>query len=145
MNAIKPTKLIELAAANTLMRLQCEGEQPMERYIRIRNNPEQWDEEMIKYGLNEEEREVLHKHLDIDYGTCMTQEMLMILSMDEKIAGFTVPEANKLRKAIAKKKKALQEAAKDLFYEKGLSRGTRKVMLDYVWDVQISMQLGLIA
>ena len=142
LNAIKPTKLIELAAANTLMRLQCEGEQPMERYIRIRNNPEQWDEEMIKYGLNEEEREVLHKHLDIDYGTCMTQEMLMILSMDEKIAGFTVPEANKLRKAIAKKKKALQEAAKDLFYEKGLSRGTRKVMLDYVWDGQISMQLG---
>lgn len=142
MNAIKPTKLIELAAANTLMRLQCEGEQPMERYIRIRNNPEQWDEEMVAYGLNKEEREVLHKHLDIDYGTCMTQEMLMILSMDEKIAGFTVPEANKLRKAIAKKKKALQEAAKDLFYEKGLSRGTRKVMLDYVWDVQISMQLG---
>ena len=47
----------------------------MERYIRIRNNPEQWDEEMVKYGLNEEEREVLHKHLDIDYGTCMTQEM----------------------------------------------------------------------
>ena len=142
LNTVKPQSLIELAAANTLMRLQCEGEQPMERYVRIKANPQEWEQEMIEYGLNEQEREILHGYLDIDYGTCTTQEMLMILSMDKNISGFTIPEANKLRKGVAKKKKAILDEVQELFYTKGESLGTRKVMLDYVWNVQLSMQFG---
>lgn len=142
LNTVKPKNLIELAAANTLMRLQCEGEQPMERYVRIKANPQEWEQEMIAYGLNAKEREILHGYLDIDYGTCTTQEMLMILSMDKNISGFTIPEANMLRKGVAKKKKSVLDKVQKLYYEKGAKLGTRKVMLDYVWDVQLKMQFG---
>ena len=36
----------------------------MDRYVRIKKNPQEWEDEMIQYGLNERERAVLHKHLD---------------------------------------------------------------------------------
>ena len=142
LNTIKPHSLIELAAANTLMRLQAEGEQPIERYVRIKNNPQEFEDELLAYGLNEEERAVIHEHLDKEYGTCSSQEMLMLLSMDKRISGFGVPEANILRKAVAKKKPAVLEKAKNLFFDMGHKLGTRQVMLDYIWNVQFHMQFG---
>lgn len=142
LNTIKPHTLLELAAANTLMRLQAEGEQPMDRYVRIKNNPIEFEEEMIEYGLNEEERSILHEHLDSEYGTCSSQEKLMLISMDKRISGFGVKEANILRKAIAKKKANVLSQALDLFYEFGERHGTRKLLLDYIWNVQFAMQFG---
>lgn len=41
-----------------------------------------------------------------------------------------------------KKKANLIKQAKDLFYEKGTKLGTRKEMLDYVWNKQFSLSLG---
>ena len=43
---------------------------------------------------------------------------------------------------VKKKPKLIQEM-KDLFYKKGLELGTRKELLDYVWDKQFSLSLGL--
>ena len=143
LNTIKPHSLLELAAANTLMRLQAEGEQPMDRYVRIKNNPQEWEQEMIDYGLNEYERGILHEHLDNEYGTCSSQEMLMLISMDKRIAGFGVREANMLRKANAKKKPELREDMRQEFLRRGKEIGTREVMLDYVWNVQFATQFGL--
>ena len=142
LNTIKPHSLLELAAANTLMRLQAEGEQPMDRYVRIKNNPQEWEQEMIDYGLNEYERGILHEHLDNEYGTCSSQEMLMLISMDKRIAGFGVREANMLRKANAKKKPELREDMRQEFLRRGKEIGTREVMLDYVWNVQFATQFG---
>ena len=142
LNTIKPHSLIELAAANTLMRLQAEGEQPMERYVRIKANPQEWEQEMIDYGLNEYERGILHEHLDNEYGTCSSQEMLMLISMDPRIAGFGVREANMLRKANAKKKPELREDMRQEFIRRGKAIGTREIMLDYVWNVQFATQFG---
>ena len=62
--------------------------------------------------------------------------------MDEKIAGFDVPLANKLRKGVAKKKPELIEEIKTKFYAMGKERGTREVMLNYVWNKCIVPQLG---
>ena len=142
LNTIKPRSLQELAAANTLMRLQAEGEQPMDRYVRIKANPQEWEDEMIAYGLNEYERQVLHEHLDNEYGTCSTQELLMLMSMDPRIAGFGVKEANYLRKSNAKKKPELREEMRLEFIRRGKELGTREVMLDYVWNVQFATQFG---
>ena len=142
LDTIKPQSLIELAAANTLMRLQAEGEQPMDRYVRIKNNPQEWEDEMIRYGLNESERQVLHEHLDSEYGTCSSQEKLMLMSMDKRIAGFGVKEANMLRKANAKKKPELREDMRQEFLRRGRELGTREIMLDYVWNVQFATQFG---
>lgn len=66
----------------------------------------------------------------------------MKLVMDPHIAGFSMKEANTLRKAVAKKKPKLIEEVKELFYIKGAELGTSQAMLDYVWKKQISRQLG---
>lgn len=144
LQTIKPRSLVELANTNSLMRLVAEdGEQPAERYIRLRENPEQWEQEMIDYGLNEEERQAMHEHLDYDCGTLSNQEGMMLLCMDKRVAGFTIPQANSLRKAISKKDKAKIKKSKEEYYKCGLALGNRKVLLDYVMNVQIKMQEGL--
>ena len=66
----------------------------------------------------------------------------MRLSMDPQISGFTVGEANILRKAVAKKKADVLQKGKELFYSKGLERGTSEKLLDYVWNKQIMSQAG---
>ena len=85
----------------------------------------------------------MKKHLESDYGVSAEQESVMEMTMDEQIAGFSVKEANKLRKSIAKKKPKLLEETKQLFYKKGKELGVRKVLLDYVWNVQFARQFGL--
>ena len=62
--------------------------------------------------------------------------------MDPRVSNFTIAEANKLRKGIAKKSQKAQDEAKALFFSKGAEIGTRRQLLNYVWDVQISRQLG---
>lgn len=44
-----------------------------------------------------------------------------------------------------KKKANVLEKAKKLFYECGEEIGSRKVFLDYIWNVQFAMQFGLVA
>lgn len=132
----------EIAAANSLMRLSTEGEQPIDKYVRYKTNPNEWELDMDSYGLNADEKEVLHEVLDSRYGVCDTQELLMILSMHEKISGFTLTEANALRKSVAKKDPEQQNAQKSLFYEKGLLLGAREIMLDYVWNECFKQTFG---
>lgn len=143
LRAIRPTSLLELANANSLMRLMADdGEQPMEMYVRYKDNPQEWEQDMINYGLDEYERSILHRHLDKDNGVCSSQEGMMLLSMDKEIASFTVKESNILRKSVAKKKPKLLQQSMELLYEKGLANGCRDIFLKYIWDVQIAMQRG---
>lgn len=142
---IKPTSLLELGLVNTLERLTAQDgdtEQPIDKYVRYKNNEQEWVDCMNEYGLTEEEQSVIHKYLDRAHGISTTQEDVMFMAMDEKIAGFTVAESNKLRKSISKKSIRLQEEAKKKFYEKGYALGTRKNMLDYVWNEDIRPQLS---
>jgi DNA polymerase-3 subunit alpha len=141
---VKPKSLKELAIANSLMRLMSEGEeQPIDTYVKYKEDINLWYEEMRKFGLNEEEIKILEYHLLPDYGVSAEQESVMKMTMDKKISGFSVKEANGLRKAIAKKKPKLLEETKQLFYKKGIELHTRRVMLDYIWDVQFKRQFGL--
>lgn len=142
---VKPKNLIELGLANALERLMAqEGdtEQPTDKYVRYANNEQEWTDCMQHYGLNDDEMDIVKKYLAKAHGISTMQEDVMLLSMDEHISGFTVKEANKLRKSIAKKKKKLQEEAHENFYKKGSELGTRKNMLDYVWQECVRPQLG---
>lgn len=141
---VKPSNLIELSAANSLMRLMGNKDQqtPIESFIKFKENINEWYNEMNRYGLNNEEIEILDRHLLALNGVADTQESVMLLSMDEKISGFDIVSANKLRKVIAKKKANEIEEVKKYFYKSGLELGTRKQLLDYVWNVQIERQLG---
>lgn len=140
---VKPSNLLETAAANSLMRLMSDGEeQPIDTFIKYKNNISLWYDEMKKYGLNDDEISIMESHLLKLNGVADTQESVMLLSMDEKIAGFDVKWANKLRKAIAKKSKEAMEECYEQFYKSGKQLGTREELLNYVWDIQIKRQLG---
>ena len=131
----------DLVSASALIRLRSDStEQPLQKYVRFRDNHQEWEDEMVKNGLTSEERKILHELLDDYNGICLSQEKLMVLSM--KIAGFTLNEANKIRKAIAKKNPKLQEIQHQHFMEKGLALGRRKEFLDYVWKYCVEIQKG---
>ena len=138
---VNARNVTDLVSASALIRLRSDStEQPLQKYVRFRNDHQEWENEMIDNGLTSEERTVLHELLDDYNGICLSQEKLMVLSM--KIAGFDLGEANKIRKAIAKKNAKLQEIQHDHFMEKGLALGRRKEFLDYVWKYCVEIQKG---
>lgn len=141
---IHPQNLLELLTGNSVLRLMAEDgkEQPLNIYANYKKDISLWYDEMKAAGLTIDEQKVLEKYLLPVYGVAASQELMMRLSMDDHIAGFTIGEANILRKAVAKKKRKLLEEGKELFYRKGEERGTSRNMLNYVWDVQIMRQAG---
>lgn len=140
---VQPHSFYQVCDTNALMRISCEGKQPIDRYNDNKRDINNWYREMREAGLTQEEIKVMEKHLLKNYGVASTQEQAMKLSMDEKIANFTLVEANKLRKAIAK------SYAKDMiadvynkFLDKGVSAGNRQGFLEYVWESCIVPMLG---
>lgn len=123
----------ELAAANSLMRLTTDGEQPIDRFIRYKNNIADWYIDMEEGNLTKEEKQELIDVLGSRYGVCDTQEALMILAMSPLVSGYGLGEANRLRKSVAKQDEAKLEKEMILFYEAGEELGSSKQMLDYVW------------
>lgn len=139
----RPTNVMQLAEINSIMRLQVEGdEQPIDRYVRFRNDINLWYKEMKDAGLNFFEIQVLDKYLKKSFGISGSQETLMLLVMDPEITGFTLGEANKFRKAIAKKIAADIQVNKEKYFEYGEKIGTRQCFLDYVWKYCVEPQLG---
>lgn len=139
---IRPRSVTQLAVASSVMRLMGEGELPLEIYAKYKENINLWYDELHRYNLTDEEIAVLEKHLLKLSGVADSQESVMMLVMDPKIAGFSMKEANKLRKTIAKKQFREIEIVKNLFFEKGKEAGASQNLLSYIWFVQISRQLG---
>ena len=144
MQQIQPRSLLELSLGNSLMRLMAQqgAEQPIDIFVRQRNNINTWYQSLNEWKLSPEEIKVLEKHLLLTSGVADSQEIVMMLVMDPQISNLSLTEANVLRKAIAKKqKKSLQQAVE--LYESGCTaQGTSDAMRRYVWDVQIVRQLG---
>ena len=139
----RPTNVMQLAEINSIMRLQVEGdEQPIDRYVRFRDDINTWYLEMIEEGLDQHEIDILRKYLDKSFGISGSQETLMLLVMDPEITGFTLGEANKFRKAIAKKIAADIQENKEKYFAYGKKLGTRQPFLDYVWTYCVEPQLG---
>ncbi len=142
--AIQPKSIVELATANSLMRLMAADgeEQPVDTYVRNKADINNWYHEMRDNGLTEDEIHILEPYLLPVYGVAETQEVVMRLSMDKHIAGFSVAESNKLRKSIAKKKADVLEETRQMFFEKGEQLRTSQKLLDYVWYVQFKKSFG---
>lgn len=141
---VKPKNTMELAIANSLMRLMADesGVMPSDTFEKYKNNIELWYNEMRRYGLTDEEIKIMEKHLLANSGVCESQEGIMLISMDKNISGFSVKEANKLRKTIAKKKLAEIDSMHEMFMTRGREQGTSDNLLNYVWNVQVKRQLG---
>lgn len=123
MQKARPENVLQLAEINSIMRLQTEGEeQPIDRYVRFRDNPEAWTLEMYEEGLNDHEIEILKKYLSNSNGVSGSQEVLMRILMDPEVCGFTLGEANAARKAIAKKQQKQLVKLKEDFFKKGLQQ-----------------------
>lgn len=144
LGATKPQSVMDLSAANSLLRLMPDGadETPIDRYIRYKNNYQEWIDDTVAFGLNDEECECLWEYLADAYGLADSQEKIMRLSMDKRVSRYTLKEANKLRKSIAKKDEKLQAEAKAQFFEYGRKLGTREVFLDYIWNVVFAASMG---
>ena len=138
--AIQPRSVEELTAVNALIRLMAEEgqESPIEKYVRQKNNPSIWTDEMRTYGLTEQEQSVLKKYLGESYGLCYSQEQLMLVLMDKNICGFTMDEANRARKLISKKLMDQIPALR----EKVHTAARSKSLGNYVWDIVVKPSLG---
>lgn len=114
-----PQNVMQLAAANSVMRLMAQDgqEPPLERFVRFRNDINLWYKEMDDYGLTKEEQEVLKEELADSFGVGPSQEEMMKLVQRPEIANFTLAEAGKLRKGVAKKKQKVIDEMKKRFFE----------------------------
>lgn len=134
LNKVKPTNFMELATTNSLIRLTTSGEQPIDKYIKFKNDINLWYKEMDDNGVSKEEQDILKKYVAGTYGIMDSQEKLMRISMDKGISNFSMKEANRLRKSVAKKDPILQEKEHDEFFNKCFENGTSEELTKYVWD-----------
>ena len=138
---LQPTNMKMLTACNGLMRLMTSekgAEMPLDRYARLKNDMNQWYQEMDDYGLTKEEQKVLEPYFKEEYGTPSSQETLMLMLMDKNICGFTLVEANAARKTVAKKH--MNEIP--ILRENVLSKAKSPKLGEYVWKFGVMTQLG---
>ena len=132
--------LTELTLANGLMRLAVpDGEQPMDKYVRYRKDISEWYKDMTEYGIDNSEQEIFKRLLSKYNGVLISQEQMMIILMDKEVCNFTLKEADKARKAVAKKNPQALAETEERLYTKGAECGRSKAFLDYLWNVQIEM------
>ena len=139
---IQPRSLTQLAIANSIMRLMAEGEQPIDIYVKQKRAPQIWYDDMYANGLNSDEIHIVEKYLKEKDGVADSQEVVMQLSMDPHISNFTMAEANKLRKVIAKKKFNEIEQVHALYIQKGHDAGASDALLNYIWEKQFKLSFG---
>jgi DNA polymerase-3 subunit alpha len=116
---LKPTEFEDLIAMVALFRPG-----PMDKipsYIARKHGLEK-----VTYDL-----EVMEEYLKPTYGITIYQEQVMLLS--QKIAGFTGGQADRLRKAMGKKKKKELDELKSHFIEGGIKNGHPKDVLEKIW------------
>lgn len=141
---IQPKSLVELAQANSLMRLmpQAGAEAPTDTYARFKKDISLWYQEMKEYGVPDEDIPVMEELMLAYKGVLDTQEAIMIASQHPRVSNFTIAESNVLRKAVAKKSEKDLKKIRALFFEKGEKSGANPNTLNYIWNVQIARQLA---
>lgn len=119
-----------MSLCNGIMRLMATekgGEMPTDRYYRMKQDPQQWTDEMYSYGLTAKEQKKIKEY--VSNGVLVDQESLMMILMDKDICDFTLAEANAARKTVAKKQ---MDKIEDL-HQKILQSAVNQHMGEYVW------------
>ena len=137
---IQPANILEMTAANGLMRLMGEeGEdRPIDKYIRQKKNIKLWYDEMDAAGLTKAEQKSVEPYFKADYGVPPDQESLMLMLMDKDICGFTLGEANAARKIVGKKQMEKIPELKN----KVLTDATSPALGRYIWKHGVGPQMG---
>ncbi|WP_276881192.1 DNA polymerase III subunit alpha [Anaerococcus tetradius] len=133
---LRPTVFDDLIAANSLFRPGPMDEIP--KYIHNKNNPK--DVSFITPALK--------PILDLTYGIIVYQEQVM--QIVQKLAGYSLGEADNLRRAMSKKKMAVMEENREIFIhgrldEKGeveiagcVRNGVDELSANQIYDEMIS-------
>ena len=137
---VQPNDILELSNTNGLIRLMApDGEEnPMDKYVRFKNNPGSWNREMESYGLTDNEQDAFRKYLNVSFGVGISQEQLMKSLMDKDICGFGLKDANAARKIIGKKQMSKIPELRAKIKECAKSDAVGR----YVWDAVARPQLG---
>jgi len=140
-----PRSVDELAVLNSVIRLMATekgAESPLDKYARFRENPKAWDREMQQMGLTEEQRNIMHRELDISDGMSITQEQFMQLVQLPECGGWDLQWADKLRKSIAKKNPKDYDALTKQFFDNVKEKRLNEKFCHYVWDVEVALSRG---
>lgn len=141
----KPESVEDLATLNSVIRLQAPErgmEQPLDKYTRFREHPEQWEVEMDRYGLSEDEKALMHKMFDHSNGISAQQEDLYQIILEPRIAGFSFGEADVLRKIVARKQMDQVEGYHEKVVNNAKKKGLSKNLVNYVWQQMVLPQAG---
>ncbi len=145
----KTYKLLQKAQTTSVFQLESSG---MKRYLKelkpsvfedivsmvalYRPGPIQFIPDYIDRKSGKKPIEYMHPKLEPilknTQGICIYQEQLMQIARD--VAGFTLPEADTLRKAIGKKIPELLKAQKEKFVEGVVKNGASKSIGEKLWE-----------
>lgn len=120
---LQPSRFEDISA---LLALYRPGPLGMDMHIAFANR---------KNGLEN----VQYEHADLEpilgetYGVIVYQEQVMKIATD--LCGFTMAEADALRKAVGKKIRSLMEAQKDQFISGGVAKGYDKKFIADTWEL----------
>ena len=122
--AVQPKNIEQLIAILAIYRPGPIESGGTEMYVRRARGEEDWKQHT---------HPALHDILEETYGVVVYQEQVM--QMASKIAGFSMAEADTLRKAVAKKKVEMFAELKEKFIEGGLKNGYSIDFLNELWDI----------
>ena len=117
----KPKVFPDLAALNALYRPGALDAGTVEDYVRRRNGTSR-----VTYPLPE-----LEPILSETLGILVYQEQVMRIA--QSVAGYSLAEADLLRKAIGKKKREIMQAEAEKFMRKAVEHGTPKKKAQELW------------
>jgi DNA polymerase-3 subunit alpha len=147
-NDQKTFELLQQALTTSVFQLESDG---MKRYLKelrpskfdditamvalYRPGPMQFIPDYIERKQGNQTIEYLHPKLEPilrdTYGICIYQEQLMKIA--QEVCGFTLGEADVLRKAVGKKIKELLDAQKSKFIDGAVENGASKKVAQELW------------
>ena len=142
-------ELLQQALTTSVFQLESDG---MKRYLKelrpskfdditamvalYRPGPMQFIPDYIERKQGNQTIEYIHPKLEPilkdTYGICIYQEQLMKIA--QEVCGFTLGEADVLRKAVGKKIKELLDAQKDKFINGAVENGASKKVAQELWQ-----------
>lgn len=127
MSSMHPDSIDDIAAVLALYRPGPMGMGSHTSYVRRKLGKEKLD------YIHPELEEVLKPILEKTYGLCIYQEQVM--QMAQALAGYSLAEADILRRAVGKKKKYILDAQEAGFRERMMANGFSEESFQAVWDV----------
>jgi DNA polymerase-3 subunit alpha len=120
---LKPTRFEDISA---LLALYRPGPLGMDMHITFADRKNGFEE--VSY-----DHAALEPVLGETYGVIVYQEQVMQIATD--LAGFTMADADGLRKAVGKKKRDLMESMKGQFLDGGVENGFERPFMQSLWDM----------